>query len=268
MTHATTAPGHGDWDRQLADAFAVVLGRPLDSYDPTAVYAASIDGNFMDEVGFLKDPAWVRPAALRGDEPVVWHVFDESARPSLFDASGSVFEIWRPERAESPLPGEFAAAVAEVAFEEGLVRGADLAPLVERYGVDLADPALAGTWTVYFPRLVSDGTLVDALRAALGTGRTPEELMDSAIEADEEWADELAAIAHPGLRAHLGFFFSDGDTGMVPLGDEATAGGLESSGCEPVAGFEDGHGQVDIRVVRLSDRVVGPRPGAASSVPS
>lgn len=244
----------GDWDRQLGDAFAVVLGRPLDAYDD-AVYAASISGNFMDEVGFLRDPAWVRPAALRGDEPVVWHVFDESPRPSVFDASGSVFELHRPEGAESPLPGEFADAVAEVAFEPGLVRGADLASLVERYGVALDDPAFAGTWTVYFPRLVSDGTLVDALRAALGIGRTPEALMDTAIEADEEWAAELAAIAHPGLRTHLGFFFSDGDSGMVPLFDDTDAGGLETSGCEPVAGFEDGHGQVDIRVVRLSDSV-------------
>ncbi len=30
-------------------------------------------------------------------------------------------------------------------------------------------------------------------------------------------------------------------------------------GCEAVAGREDGHGQVEITVVRLSDLVAGPR---------
>lgn len=45
----------------------------------------------------------------------------------------------------------------------------------------------------------------------------------------------------------------------MPVFDDDRAGGLKAEGCEQVIGWEDGHGQVDIRVVRLSDRVAGVR---------
>ncbi|WP_445402399.1 hypothetical protein ACSMX9_12520 [Streptomyces sp. LE64] len=266
---ATTVPpappearrsSEGDWSRQLSDAFAVLLGRPLEEYDPDAVYAASVNGNLMYETGFARDPAWVRPAALRGGQPVVWDcpLFDESDRFPTFDAGGSVFDFSTSGEGTTALPRDFADAVDTVCFGRGLVRGADLAPLTERYGVDLADPALAGAWTVFFPRLVSDGTLLDALRAALDTGHAPEQLLPFEVEPDEEWQEELAAIDHPRLRAHLGYFCTDGEEGLMPLLDDATTGGLQDEGCRPVVGWEDGHGQIDIRVVRLSDRVAGP----------
>lgn len=125
----------------------------------------------------------------------------------------------------------------------------------------LGDPALDGTWTVFFPRLVSDSTLLDALRAALATGHGPDDLLSFTTEPDEDWEEELAAINHSGLRAHLGPFCTDGEEGLMPLfDDEATAGGLEDEGCEAVAAWEDGHGQLAIRVVRLSDHVADPRP--------
>ncbi|MBY6307386.1 hypothetical protein CRV15_31220 (plasmid) [Streptomyces clavuligerus] len=255
-----TAPD-GDWNRRLADAFAVLLGRPLREYGPDAVHAASIDGNLLYETGFRQDPAWVRPEALSGAEPVVWDcpVFDEAERVPHFDASGSVFEILAPEGEATALPEDFVAALDAVCFGRRLLRGADLVPLLDRYGVDLTDPALAGNWTVFFPRLVSDGTLLDALRAALDLGHGPDDLLSLTAEPDEEWAERLAAIEHPGLRAHLGHFCTDGEEGLMPVFDDDRAGGLKAEGCEQVIGWEDGHGQVDIRVVRLSDRVAGVR---------
>ncbi|MER6175960.1 hypothetical protein [Streptosporangium sp. NPDC001681] len=89
----------GDWDRQLADAFAVLLGRPLREYDPDAVYVACVDGNLLNETGFRQDAAWVRPAALSGAEPVVWDyvLFDETERTPVFDVSGSFFDFWAPD---------------------------------------------------------------------------------------------------------------------------------------------------------------------------
>ncbi|MEU3601573.1 hypothetical protein ABZ714_23060 [Streptomyces sp. NPDC006798] len=48
MTHEPST-ATDSWDQQLSDAFAVLLGRPLSEYDPGAVYAASADGNLLDE---------------------------------------------------------------------------------------------------------------------------------------------------------------------------------------------------------------------------
>ncbi|MGV9311277.1 hypothetical protein ACWDR0_03670 [Streptomyces sp. NPDC003691] len=259
MTQETSAPVDTDWNRQLADAFAVLLGRPLSTYDQDAVYAASAHGNLMYETGFRQDAAWVRPGALGGAEPVVWDccLFDDSDRTPVFDASRSVFEL-TPGNAESALPAEFTAAVAAACFSSGLIRGADLAPLVQRYGVDLADPAFAGAWTVFFPRLLSDGTLLGALKAALDTGDGPGDLVPFEVEPAEDRAEALAAIAHPGLRAHTAYFCTDGEEGMMLLAEEERgSAGLSEQGCEPIAAWEDGHGQIDITVIRLSPLVAG-----------
>ncbi|MFD4657857.1 hypothetical protein ACFWP2_19765 [Kitasatospora sp. NPDC058444] len=113
---------------------------------------------------------------------------------------------------------------------------------MERYGVDL----------------VSDGTLLDALRTALDTGRAPEDLMPFTAEPEEDWTEELAAIEHPELRAHLGHFCTEGDLGLMPASEDSTVHGLRHEGCETVAGWEDGHGQIEITVIRLSDHVAGP----------
>ncbi|MGX4735893.1 hypothetical protein [Kitasatospora griseola] len=252
-------PAASDWDRQLADAFAVMLGRPLHEYDPDAVYAAGVGGNLIHEVEFDRDAAWVRPQALSGAEPVRWDcsLFDDSERTPMFDAARSIFAI--PADRDSPaLPEPFASAVAAACFAEGLIRGADLAPLVVEHGVDLADHQ--GSWAVFFARLRSDGTLLDAFRAALDTGRSPEDLVPFEATPADDWEEDLAAVEHPGLRAHLAYFLTDGEEGLMPMVEDAPAWGLDDFGCEPVIGWEDGFGQLDLAVVRLSPLAAGPRP--------
>ncbi|MFD8598941.1 hypothetical protein ACFV1L_28460 [Kitasatospora sp. NPDC059646] len=248
-----------DWDRRLADAFGMMLGRPLHEFDPGAVYAAGVSGNLIREVEFDRDAAWVRPQALSGAEPVVWDcsLFDDSPRTPVFDAAGSVFAV--PAEQDAPaLPEPFASAVAAACFAEGLIRGADLAPLVVEHGVDLA--AHPGSWAVSFARLRSDDTLLDALRAALDTGRTPEDLVPFEAAPEEHWEDGLAAVEPPELRDHLGYFLTDGEEGLRPMLDDAPAWGLDAYGCEPVIGWEDGFGQVDLAVIRLSGPVAGRNP--------
>ncbi|MFE7528448.1 hypothetical protein ACFU7Y_22400 [Kitasatospora sp. NPDC057542] len=260
MTYHPAAVADADWDRQLAHAFGVLIGRPLTEYDSEAVYAACVTGNYMEEIDFRTEHAWVRPAALRGEEPFVstLYLFDEAEGTPVFDPSTSVFEF-RPAGGTAEFPEGFVAAVEVACFSGHLLRGVDLAPLLERYGVDLTSPGFAGTWEVHTAVLVSDGTLLDALRAAFGTGRTPEELTPFTAEPEEEWAQELAAIPNPELRTHLGYFCTDGDTGLMPVLEDTTVHGLDDEGCEAVAGWEDGHGQAEITVIRLSDLVAGPR---------
>ncbi|MFJ8039560.1 hypothetical protein ACIRBX_03470 [Kitasatospora sp. NPDC096147] len=240
------------WDHVLADAFAVLLGRPLSDFDPDARYAVALSGNLVHEVGFHQDPVWVRPAALSGAEPVVsgLYLFDEAADAALFDAARSLFEFHPADGHE--FPAGFAAAVEAVAFGDGMVLGADLAPLLGQFGVDLAEHP--GSWTVAFLRQVSDGTLPDALRTALGTGRRPEDLPPFTGEPDEEWEEELDRIEDEDLRSHLGFFCTDGDTGLMPS-DESLPKYLDALGFETVAAWEDGHGQLTIHVVRIGPEV-------------
>ncbi|MET8830124.1 hypothetical protein ABZX40_32505 [Streptomyces sp. NPDC004610] len=256
----TTSPS--DWDRQLAHAFGVLVGRPLDEFDPDAVYAVTLQGNALNESGFLKEPDWVRTQALSGAEPIPCD-FGLSGRPDRrpqCDASTSVFEFWRCDSPESPLPKDFAAALMAASFGQYMIRGVELAPLLDRFGVDLTAPALKDTWDVCFPRLISDGTLLDALRVALETGRTPEDLLPFPFttEPEEDWEEDLAGIEHPTLRRHLGYFCTDGEEGMMPVGQDVSLFALEDEGCEPVYGWEDGHGQIDLAVIKLSPSVAGP----------
>ncbi|GLW69685.1 hypothetical protein Kpho02_19840 [Kitasatospora phosalacinea] len=248
----------------MAEAFGVLLGRPLDGEDAGAVYAAGIDGNLMDEIGFRTDPGWVRPAALRGEEPVpgFW-VYDAAREEPRFDASRSLFDFAADGPGREALPPAFAAAVEAACFRPSLVRGADLAPLVEEHGVDLGDPAFKGAWSVRFARLVSDGTLFGAFAAALQTGRTPEELLEFEFDPEEEvagsWAEELAAVGHPALRHHVAFFCTGGDSGLVPVDPGSRGHALAGDGCARVIGWEDGYGQIEVDVLRLSEQVAGPR---------
>ncbi|MFJ4771044.1 hypothetical protein ACIP88_18360 [Streptomyces uncialis] len=256
-----------DWDRQLAHAFGVLVGRPLDEFDPDAIYAVGLQGNALNESGFLREPGWVHPQALNGARPIScpFGLSSESDRQPLFDPSTSIFDFGRCDSPRSPLPKDFAAALKTVCFAGSLARGADIAPLLDRFDVDLTAPALKDTWEIYFPRLVCDGTLLDALRVALDTGRTPGELVPLPFtfptEPEEEWEEELATIEHPALRTHLAYFCTDGEEGLMPLCRDETTSALVDEGCEPVAGWEDGHGQITVMVMKLSPLVAGPADG-------
>ncbi|MFD8479404.1 hypothetical protein [Kitasatospora sp. NPDC059673] len=109
----------------------------------------------------------------------------------------------------------------------------------------------------FFARLRSDGTLLDAFRAALDTGRAPEDLVPFETEPEESWEEGLATVEHPGLRAHLAHFLTDGEEGLMPMVEDAPAWGLDAYGCAPVMGWQDGFGQLDLAVLRLSPPVAG-----------
>ncbi|MEU5694229.1 hypothetical protein [Actinosynnema sp. NPDC020468] len=247
--------GAADWKQQLTEAFEVLLDAPLGDFDPDARYATFFGGNMINEIGYDRDPGWFRPAALGGAEAVVWD-FGES--PLVFDAAASIFELHRPRDA---FPAEFAADLENACFTPGLIRGADLAPLLDRHGVDLTGPEWADKRQVAYPVLASDGTLYDALRVALGLGHGPESLVDHEAEVSEEWEEALEAVEDPALRAHLGFYCTDGEDGLMYLQDDRTAGGLlVEEGCELIANWEEGQSQVEFAVVKLGDLLAGPRP--------
>ncbi|MGV9310611.1 WD40 repeat domain-containing protein [Streptomyces sp. NPDC003691] len=209
----TGAAADADWESSLAQGFGVLLGRPLSDYDPDARYGAYYGGNFLDETESDRDPAWLSPDALSGKVPVVLEsllLHSELDLPELrFDARRSLFEI-DPEG----LPEAFAEDLDAAGLPSfRIIRGDELARLLDRHGLDLTDPDLPeDTWTVWQARIVSDGTLLGALRAATAIGQGPDSLVpyrdvnngDLGTEAAAEAL--VAAVHHPGLRAHLRTF--------------------------------------------------------------
>ncbi|MEV0678607.1 hypothetical protein AB0I60_19025 [Actinosynnema sp. NPDC050436] len=253
MTSAS--PLSDDWRRQLTGAFEILLGGPLSDHPSDAVYATYVGGNVFSEFGYNRVADWVRPSALSGAEPVVLDcsLFDAGEPPSRFDAANSIFEFEDVAGAGHPA---FAADLAEASFTRSLVRGGDLAVLVERHGVDLADETWHRRWYVAYPRLASDGTLWDAMRVALTLGDGPDSVLPLEADADEEWAEPLAAVEDPGLRAHLSHYCGDGSDGLLYL--RSTGDVLAEEGCSVVANWEESQSQVEFTVVRLSDLVAGP----------
>ncbi|MGX2996537.1 hypothetical protein JNUCC64_20055 [Streptomyces sp. JNUCC 64] len=273
-TGATDAPGTPDWESSLAQGYGVLLGHPLTEHDPDAEYGAFYGGDWLDETEVDRDASWLAPAALAGRETVSHDtilLLDETGfDPPRFDASRSFFEVF-PDEAPAVLAGDLAAAGAAGA---GAVRGDELARLLDRHGLGPAELPTAA-WRVRQARIASDGTLLGALRAATGVPGGPDGLvphvagpwrMESAREADRT----VAAVAHPGLRAHLRTFCEPGSHTL----DHQTERTGERDGSGHRAGEWNGVGtlvtqwlgavdQYEISVVRLTGPTDGDRDGRA-----
>lgn len=260
MTHDASVgtTDHEDWRQVLSDGFGAFLNRSLDD-DPGAVYGAYYwAGNFLRDIGFAGDARWADPEALAGrvlveDENIV--MYDMGEAPLRFDAAGSIYVFGDV----SALPPDFAAELSAASLPssepgERLVLGGDLGTLAARHHVDLADSALEGAWYVLYPRIASDGTLVDALRVAAAIGDKPDSLIEFEGEPDETWAAQLARVEDPGLRAHLSFGCQDvGETSLHYVADdELTFWGLTAEGCSVIAAWDETENQVEVAVFRLA----------------
>ncbi|MEU5097948.1 hypothetical protein [Streptomyces sp. NPDC020996] len=216
MSNLPTPATGDDWESSLTQAFGVLLGHPLSDFDSGAVYAADYSGSWLSESQSNRDPAWLEPAALTGRETITNEnllLLDEVGYPELrFDASRSQFEIDAAVEFPAAFKEDLAAVKLRGHERWPVVRGADLARLTARHGVDLTSPDLpAKTWCVVRARIASDGTLLDALRVATGIGEGPDGLVlreakDTAMGAEIEAA--IAAVEHAGIRAHLRAFCS------------------------------------------------------------
>ncbi|MFF0573333.1 hypothetical protein [Streptosporangium saharense] len=271
----TPETGLDGWDAALAGAFDILLGgKP--TIDPTAGYGVYYASDSLDE--FLFPNPWATPDALSDRTPRLLPDPDGEYPFSpwtwRFDLGGSLFHFdvdllagtgpWGADGHKGPRPFDdaFVADLRTVSpvGEAGLVRGAELGPLLGRHGVDLTGKASEklNTWLTVLLRVATDGTLADAMRAATFTERGPEHLVPiHDRSAAEPWEERLGAVTRPALRDHLrmlclserdargegGFYYG---TGHWPWSDV-----LEAVGCSLVAGWGFGESQAGVAVVRL-----------------
>ncbi|WP_061291711.1 hypothetical protein [Herbidospora cretacea] len=169
------------WDTALTHAFGQLLGRPLADFAPAATYGAFYGGNWLYETELHHHPGWVRREALSGQEtvshPEVLILLDGYA-PLVFDASRSLFEVDPADFDEGLV------ASVSVFAKPGIVRGADLAVLLDKH------PGEPG-WTLWQACIASDGSLLGALMAATAIGDSPATLIPPSAEPSEQ-----AALAH------------------------------------------------------------------------
>lgn len=220
------------WDAELSHAFGILLGAPLDAFDPAATYALHHWDEFLDaEFHRGLDLAAMRRAEVprRSDLAEPFRRLSDADGTELnrtrfgFDLGRSVFRV----DDDIPLPGDVITALdaAKAAGGTGwrTIRGASFAAILARHGVDLADLAdadddFATCGVSILARVRTDGSLSDAMRAATWTMSGPDRLVPfidtsphdghrltaaDTVIVEPEWEEALRAVSRAPLRDHL-----------------------------------------------------------------
>lgn len=211
------------WNADLSGAFGILLGAPLDAFDPTATYAFYHWDEFLDaefyrglDLADLLSAEVQRPSDLA--EP--WHPAfrhsDDGSEMSWtrfgFDLGRSVFRV-----DEEMLRGDVdddiagfsgdvitaleAAATAPDGTGWRAIAGTAFGGILARHGVNLADLAkVEGDYATcgvsLLARVQTDGSLFDAMRAATWTMGGPDRLapfIDPAADDEYGIIDRLPA---------------------------------------------------------------------------
>ncbi|MCI4066334.1 hypothetical protein MRQ36_28790 [Micromonospora sp. R77] len=178
-----------------------------------------------------------------------------------FDLGRSIFAVDGAETIEA-LAGRPAAdllAAAHRSAGRAVVHGVELARVLRRHGIALEDLAEDGVTMPIHVRVVTDGSLLDALRAATGTmDQDGLEPVDPDAEVDPRWQAALNGIADAELRSHLSALFLEEDSARAYGGEYCGAhwpsgsGPIRFAAARVVAGWEFGEGQAWSAVVELA----------------
>lgn len=253
-----------EWEQLLRRELQRFLSEPLADDPGKARYAlyhwddmlaaeffAATD---LDQLAALAEPRSCVVAAA-GTSGTGWDRWAFDLGRSIFavDAAGDI-------EALAGRPAADLLAAAHRSAGRGVVHGVELARVLHRHGI--APQAFAGDGMVMpvHVRVVTDGSLLDALRAATGTmDRAGLEPVDPDADVDPRWRPALDAIADAGLRSHLSALFLDEESARAyggeycgarwPVGSEP----IRSAAARIVAGWEFGEGQAWSAVVELAD---------------
>jgi len=192
---------------ELRHGYEVLLGRPLDTFEPDARYQVwfFVDSELLSEEE--------RPRALTLEQLVVGRPVAPSAKFDTkhgefwqryaVDYSRSLFVYDKHDLQDAP-----ESLVASLQAAHHALTGEELAQLVDRKALALGD-VLAPCWYVC-RRAVTDGTLVDAMAAATLSARFPDGLLSRGhyeaadeIRFEPRWEHALRGIKSEALREHL-----------------------------------------------------------------
>ncbi|GAA3838266.1 hypothetical protein GCM10022243_00920 [Saccharothrix violaceirubra] len=251
-------PDSEAWGRELAGAFEVLLGKPLDAFRAGPEYAL-YHWNDMLQYDILED---FLAGTADQDATAAAEADDHPFSPDewTFDHGRSIWLFTEDALdAEGPFGETVGAALKAVSTavddSEYAVSGVDFARVLaeHRDAIDGIDgEELVGEVSLLL-RIDTDGTLFDAMRAATWTTGGPETLvaLDDDVKVAPEWAEKLLGVPDVRLRGHLGMLSlcaqdarSDGAYYLGPgdhSGDFASI--ARRPGHQPVAGWEFGEGQ-------------------------
>ncbi|WP_422752145.1 hypothetical protein [Micromonospora sp. WMMD708] len=262
------------WDDLLGHAFGLLLGRPLAEFDTAGTYAVfhyddETAGEAIEDLdpGELVTDANGRSGDLGGDglDPDRW----------VPDLAGSAFIATQVRPAAlHPL------ITATTDDDRAVVWGRDIGRALRDGSLSL-DELTPDGYRLY-PHLLlrprTDGSLLDAMRAATWTMSAPDGLSDigdslqrhgyvepDGSVVDPRWESTLDQIDDDALRRHLRGLCLDAHwarmTGAYYLGPGECPGDLQPiadlPGTTVIAGWEFGEGQGATAVVRLAGREPG-----------
>jgi hypothetical protein len=251
-------PAHAPeaWQLQLERAFEILLGRPLDSFDPKATYALYhwddiLSAELFGSVGHAAALGSTVPGRLLAGEdcPLGWGQWSLDLGRSLFSLDDT--EVLGPSV-------EAALRAASLDPEEILLAGADLAPLLAGF-----DDLPEDVFVTLMARIETTGTLVDAMRAASWTMGGPADLVTDydGVTIEPGWELALSEVVDPGLRRHLSLLCLDAQSarseGGYYSGVDDCPGGLYSLTEQPghtfVTGWQFGEGQASSAIFAIDD---------------
>jgi hypothetical protein len=252
MTSGQPVPSNepGQWEAELAGAFEVLLGLPLDDFDPTATYALFHWDDIMsaeffdffddfDVLGSVVSPE--SSGAYEGG--LSWTQWGLDLGRSLFLFDGDTAT-------------EAALRAASRDDSQLVVAGADLAPALTGQEFDPTEAFLT-----VLARVETDGTLFEAMRAATWTMDGPADLLEfnAKVDVEEAWEEPLKRVGHPALRDHLRMLclteHSARSEGAFYLGARRCPNDLQWLGQQPghrfVTGWTFGEGQASSAIFQV-----------------
>ena len=270
------------WEQDLTAAFTVLLGKPVDAFDPEAAYTLYYINRTIHD-------RWVWGALDHADSlRQTWAPGDDGERPMLLqiclaldwslDLARSVFEFDFTK--DSALSRAFGARPESNRVAEACrtVTGDELASVLTEHDLGLADIVSGiqdGAFSIGVSfRVVTDGTLRDALLTAIrgkhgvdGLRPGPDEaailgllpgLFDGGQEPSADVTAErdrlLAPVGDPRLRAHLWSPYLDRPWDRPGI----SCGGPALPGTTRVAAWDLAYfGEVQLAVTRTRETLSG-----------
>jgi hypothetical protein len=269
----TTVPSA--WERELADAFEVLLGAPLDAFPTESAYAFHHWSDFMsfEVLDDLVTGGTDLDAVARGEltdggryhgeeVPFGWNGWTLDLGRSIWLLEEDAFG---PDAFGTSVGAAVRAASTDTGGSSWSISGADLARVLAAHREELDGIDSEEVMPSLLLRIHTDGTLFDTMRAATWTTGGPADLVpltpgdEAHLTVEPVWEERLGRVPDLRLRNHLRMLCLTAHSARGYGGYYLGPGGCsfdlgeigDRPGNEAVAGWEFGEGQASSAVFRI-----------------